>query len=73
MVKPSFLYEVSWEVCNKVGGIYTVISSKAKKMIDHYDSQYCLIGPYFADKVQGVFLEKLAPEAYRRRARCHTH
>ena len=27
------LFEVSWEVCNKVGGIYTVLSSKARKAV----------------------------------------
>ena len=25
---PAYLFEVSWEVCNKVGGIHTVISTK---------------------------------------------
>ena len=27
---PDYLFEVSWEVCNKVGGIHTVISTKAQ-------------------------------------------
>ena len=40
------LFEVSWEVCNKVGGIYTVIKSKAPLMSAHY-SNYFLVGPYF--------------------------
>ena len=26
------LIETSWEVCNKVGGIYTVLSTKAKNL-----------------------------------------
>ena len=29
---PSLLFEVSWEVCNKIGGIYTVLSTKAKTL-----------------------------------------
>ena len=29
ILKPDYLFEVSWEVCNKVGGIYTVIATKA--------------------------------------------
>ena len=29
LINPDYLFEVSWEVCNKVGGIYTVISTKA--------------------------------------------
>ncbi len=29
-----YLFEVSWEVCNKVGGIYTVITSKLREAIE---------------------------------------
>ncbi|MEZ4906317.1 MAG: hypothetical protein R2771_01430 [Saprospiraceae bacterium] len=45
------LFEVSWEVCNKVGGIYTVLSSKAKTLTEKYD-QVIMIGPELA-KEQG--------------------
>ncbi len=34
--KPDYLFEASWEVCNKVGGIYTVVSSKASQMVKVY-------------------------------------
>jgi len=40
-----FLFEVSWEVCNKVGGIYTVLRSKLKEAIKNFDGNYILIGP----------------------------
>ncbi|MDE5927057.1 MAG: hypothetical protein K2G98_01130, partial [Duncaniella sp.] len=30
--RPELLFEVSWEVCNKIGGIYTVLSTKAKTL-----------------------------------------
>ncbi len=40
------LFEVAWEVCQQVGGIYTVLRSKAPFMTDHRGSAYCLIGPY---------------------------
>lgn len=40
-----FLFEVSWEVCNKVGGIYTVISSKAGETVKVYGENYYLLGP----------------------------
>ncbi|MFT4261049.1 MAG: glycogen/starch synthase [Candidatus Woesearchaeota archaeon] len=40
------VFEVSWEVCNKVGGIYTVLASKAKLMKDIYKNNYFVIGPY---------------------------
>lgn len=42
---PNFLFEVSWEVCNKVGGIYTVLSTKAYKLEAMLGSQYILVGP----------------------------
>ena len=45
--KPDFIFEVSWEVCNKVGGIYTVISSKAKSLMDKYEN-VIMIGPDLA-------------------------
>ncbi len=40
------LFEVAWEVCNKVGGIYTVLRSKAPATQDVWGDRYCLIGPY---------------------------
>jgi len=43
--KPDYLFEVSWEVCNKVGGIHTVISTKALTLIKELQDQYILIGP----------------------------
>lgn len=47
-------FEISFEVCNKVGGIYTVVSSKAKHMMEKYD-QYFLLGPYFENKAIDEF------------------
>jgi len=40
------LFEISWEVCHKVGGIYTVLRSKAPTMMERWGDRYCLIGPY---------------------------
>jgi glycogen(starch) synthase len=56
---PESLYEVSWEVCNKVGGINTVIKSKAALMVERYP-EYTLVGPYFEDKAR-FELEAMAP------------
>ena len=42
---PDYLFEVSWEVCNKVGGIYTVLSSKYRSMANGFDDRYIFIGP----------------------------
>ena len=40
-----FLFEVSWEVCNKVGGIYTVLQSKAPQAVAEFGENYYLLGP----------------------------
>jgi glycogen phosphorylase/synthase len=45
LLKPDYLFEVSWEVCNKVGGIHTVIATKAKTLGDVYGDHYILVGP----------------------------
>ncbi len=58
----SICCEISWEVCNKVGGIYTVVSSKAQRMVEHYGDGYYAIGPYSAQRAIGSFEEKLPPE-----------
>ncbi|MBO4368931.1 MAG: alpha-glucan family phosphorylase [Desulfovibrio sp.] len=42
---PVTLCEVSWEVCNKVGGIYSVVSSKALKTRDIFADRYYVLGP----------------------------
>ena len=41
----ALLIETSWEVCNKVGGIYTVLSTKAKTLISLYPDKVIFIGP----------------------------
>ena len=45
MKKPDYLFEVSWEVCNKIGGIHTVISTKAISVLDELKDHYFTIGP----------------------------
>ncbi|KXS20645.1 glycosyltransferase family 3 protein [Gonapodya prolifera JEL478] len=40
------LFEVAWEVANKVGTIYTVIKSKVPFTVEEYGNRYCLIGPF---------------------------
>jgi phosphorylase/glycogen(starch) synthase len=44
-MKPDFLFEVSWEVCNKVGGIHTVIATKSTSIKNDYNDNYIVIGP----------------------------
>jgi glycosyltransferase involved in cell wall biosynthesis len=45
MMKPDFIFESSWEVCNKVGGIYTVLSTRAKTLHDDIQDNLIFIGP----------------------------
>ncbi len=45
MNKADLIFEVSWEVCNKVGGINTVIATKAKSLINEKGDNLILIGP----------------------------
>jgi hypothetical protein len=51
-----YVFEASWEVCNKVGGINTVLISKASSMKEYYEN-YFLIGPYFKDKFETEVIE----------------
>ncbi len=39
------LIETSWEVCNKIGGIYTVLSTKADTLHELYKDKVIFIGP----------------------------
>lgn len=49
---PSCIVEVAWEVCNQVGGIYTVIRSKAPCMVQHANGPFCMVGPYLSRNIQ---------------------
>jgi len=54
LFKP-LLLEFAWEVCNKVGGIYTVIQSKVPFIQEYWQDQYCLIGPVLQDHLPAEF------------------
>jgi len=43
--RPKLLMEVAWEVCNQVGGIYTVIRSKVPAAVEHWGEDYLCVGP----------------------------
>ena len=45
LLRPDYLFEVSWEICNKVGGIHTVISTKALTLVQEHKNNLILIGP----------------------------
>ena len=42
---PEYLFESSWEICNKVGGIYTVLSTKAHTLQQSFKDKLIFIGP----------------------------
>ena len=44
---PDYIFESSWEVCNKVGGIYTVLSTRAKTLQEALEDKIIFIGPDF--------------------------
>ena len=44
-MKPDFIFESSWEVCNKVGGIYTVLSTRANTLQQEMQDKVFFIGP----------------------------
>lgn len=65
LLAPNYIFETSWEVCNKVGGIYTVLSSRAKTLAETYKDQLVFIGPDLKQATANVdFREesKLLPE-----------
>lgn len=44
--KSSLLFEFAWEVCNQIGGIYTVMKTKAQSMVERWGDNYFMVGPY---------------------------
>ena len=54
------LFETSWEVCNKVGGIYTVLSTKAKELHKEFGDRLVFIGPdiWTDENPSPVFIER---------------
>lgn len=45
VLAPDYVFESSWEVCNKVGGIYTVLSTRAKTLQEMMNDRIIFIGP----------------------------
>jgi len=45
LIKPDYIFESSWEVCNKVGGIYAVLSTRAKTLQTALPDRLFFIGP----------------------------
>ena len=57
LLTPDYIFESSWEVCNKVGGIYTVLSTRAKTLQDAFKDKIIFIGPDLGDANSLYFKE----------------
>lgn len=58
LLKPDYIFEASWEVCNKVGGIYTVLSSRAKTLQTKFSDHVIFVGPdVWKEKPNALFVE----------------
>ena len=70
MLRPDYLFEISWEVCNKVGGIYTVVSTKARTLSEAEGLTAVYIGPdLWKEKENPLFTEdKRLWSAWRKKA-----
>jgi glycogen synthase len=56
---PDYIFESSWEVCNKVGGIYTVLSTRANTLQKTHKDRLFFIGPdFWKDKENPLFVEQ---------------
>ncbi|MBQ7420323.1 MAG: glycogen/starch synthase [Prevotella sp.] len=58
MLKPDYIFESSWEVCNKVGGIYTVLSTRAKTLQDTMKDRIIFIGPDFWQEKESPYFRE---------------
>ncbi|MEE0997869.1 MAG: glycogen/starch synthase [Paludibacteraceae bacterium] len=65
----NYVFEVSWEVCNKVGGIYTVLSTQAKALQAQSENKIIYIGPDLGNESNPLFTEsKTALKAWKKHA-----
>ncbi len=57
LLTPDYIFESSWEVCNKVGGIYTVLSTRAKTLQGIYHDRIIFLGPDNGENANQYFTE----------------
>lgn len=58
LLSPDYIFESSWEVCNKVGGIYTVLSSRAKTLQEAFPDHIIFIGPDFWKEKESLYFRE---------------
>ena len=61
LLNPDFIFESSWEVCNKVGGIYTVLSTRAKTLQEAHQDHVIFIGPGLWKRKDGNYTKEESP------------
>ncbi len=60
-LSPDYIFEASWEVCNKVGGIYTVLSTRAHTLQNTLKDKIFFIGPDLGqEKNSSDFVESVS-------------
>ena len=59
-MQPQYIFETSWEVCNRVGGIYAVLSTRAASMQAEHKDKVIFFGPDFGDHSNLTFKESKA-------------
>ena len=58
LLTPDYIFEASWEVCNKVGGIYTVLSTRANTLQAKFHDRVLFVGPdFWQGKENPLFME----------------
>ncbi len=57
-LRPDYIFESSWEVCNKVGGIYTVLSTRAKTLQEEMKDRILFIGPDFWKQEESPYFKE---------------
>ncbi|MBQ9705894.1 MAG: glycogen/starch synthase [Paludibacteraceae bacterium] len=59
MTLPDYIFETSWEVCNKVGGIYAVLSTRAASMQQLLKDKVFFIGPDLQQDTPNPYFKEL--------------
>jgi len=45
LLKPDYMFEISWEVCNQIGGLHTALKTKSVSLVKEFENNYLAIGP----------------------------
>ena len=64
MTAPHALFEVAWEVCHRVGGVHTVLSTRARSRAEHFGEGYVCVGPWRLAEAQEAFEDDPTEQAF---------